>query len=81
MAGLRLARLPDRSPVKIAISIAPELNCALTQYAALYREAYGAEEPVHELIPAMLSAFLEGDRAFQRWRRTAPAAGGEGGEG
>lgn len=69
MAELRLARLPDRTPVKLAISITPELNQALADYADLYREAYGQAEPVQELIPAMLARFLESDRAFVR-RRT-----------
>ncbi|AHE55615.1 hypothetical protein NX02_19780 [Sphingomonas sanxanigenens DSM 19645 = NX02] len=42
----------------------------LQQYAALYAEAYGREESVTELIPAMLAAFLESDRSFVRSRST-----------
>jgi hypothetical protein len=68
MADLRLARLPERTPVKIAISVQPELNQALTEYAALYEEVYGRSEPVQELIPAMLAAFLDADRMFARRR-------------
>jgi hypothetical protein len=37
-------------------------------YASLYAEAYGREEPLAELIPAMLAAFLESDRGFARSR-------------
>ena len=73
MAALRLAKLPDRTPVKITISLSPELNQALAEYAALYEETYGRAEPVQELIPAMLASFLEGDKLFarrQRERRT-----------
>ncbi len=66
MTGLKLARLPDRTPVKIGIVVLPELNDRLVAYAAAYAEAYGIEEPVAELIPAMLSAFLDSDRAFAR---------------
>ncbi len=69
MAVLRLARLPDRTPVKITVSLSPELNQALATYAELYRESYGQQEPVHELIPAMLASFLESDKAFARRRR------------
>jgi len=69
MTELRLRKLPDRTPVKLAISVPPELHQALLDYAALYREAYGLEEPVTELIPAMLAGFLEGDKAFARRRR------------
>ena len=69
MTALRLARLPDRSPVKMTISLPPELSQALAAYAALYEETYGQPEPVQELIPAMLASFLEGDRLFARRRR------------
>ena len=66
---LKLAKLPDRVPVKLTISVSPELNQALADYAALYAKIYGQPEPVVELIPAMLSSFLESDRAFVRQRR------------
>jgi hypothetical protein len=64
MAALKLQRLPDRAPVKITLLLPPELNRALGDYAAAYEAAYGEAEPVTELIPAMLWAFLQGDRAF-----------------
>jgi len=69
MADLKLARLPDRTPIKLSISIMPDLNQALADYAALYARTYGRDEPVSELIPAMLSAFLDGDRTFARARQ------------
>jgi len=72
MADLRLARLPDRTPVKLTISVLPDLNQALVEYAALYARTYGRDEPVAELIPAMLAAFLESDRSFTR-NRNRPA--------
>ena len=69
MTELKLARLPDRAPVKIAITVSPDLNRALSAYADLYREAYGELEPVAALIPFMLDAFLENDRGFAKARR------------
>ena len=72
MADLKLARLPDRTPVKIAVHVAPDLHQALRDYAELYREAYGAEETVADLIPAMLASFLESDRAFVQRRKARP---------
>jgi len=68
MANLKLAKLPDRTPVKLTITILPELNDALRDYAQCYAEAYSNEEPVTELIPAILSSFLESDRSFIRNR-------------
>ena len=69
MTDLRLAKLPDRMPVKITISVSPELSQALGAYAEMYRESYGVAEPVQGLIPAMLTSFLDSDRGFARRRR------------
>ncbi|SEH19114.1 hypothetical protein SAMN05428974_3214 [Sphingopyxis sp. YR583] len=71
MAGLRLPKLPDRTPVKISILVMPELNDRLTSYAALYARTYGADVTIAELIPAMVGAFLDGDREFAKLERTA----------
>lgn len=68
MPDIKLAQLRDRTPVKLGISVMPDLNQALNDYAALYAQAYGREEPVVDLIPAMLAAFLESDRAFNKGR-------------
>jgi hypothetical protein len=69
MSDLRLPKLPDRNPVKIAIAVPPDLHQALVDYAELYRETYGQQEPIHELVPAMLASFLDADKAFARRRR------------
>ena len=71
MPELKLPQLPDRTPVKISIALMPDLNQALADYAALYASTYDRDEPVAELIPAMLSAFLESDRTFARSRTKA----------
>lgn len=68
MPELKLAKLPDRTPIKLAIAVTPDLHQMLQQYAALYAEAYGREESVAELIPAMLASFLDSDRGFVRSR-------------
>lgn len=73
MPDLKLPRLAERTPIKITISVSPDLNQALGDYAALYASAYGRDEPVTELIPAMVAAFIESDRGFARARRRAPA--------
>lgn len=68
MADLKLAQLPDRTPVKLTIAVMPDLHQSLTDYAALYAQTYGRDEPIAELIPAMLAAFLESDKGFVRSR-------------
>jgi hypothetical protein len=71
MAELKLPQLPDRNPVKLSIAVMPDLHRALTEYASLYAKTYGRDEPVIELVPAMLAAFLESDKTFARWSRDA----------
>lgn len=68
MPDIKLAKLPDRAPVKLAIAVAPELKRALDDYALVYRDAYGRDESVADLVPAMLAQFLAGDRAFAKAR-------------
>ncbi len=68
MADLKLPKLPDRTPVKLNLVLAPALAADLQAYAELYRANYGTDEPLTELVPAMLGAFLEADRLFKRQR-------------
>ncbi|MBJ7378534.1 DUF2274 domain-containing protein [Sphingobium sp.] len=67
---LKLARLPDRTPVKIAITITPDLDADLRAYLALYRVSYDDKgATVADLIPAMLESFLASDRTFAKARK------------
>ncbi|MCT7378227.1 DUF2274 domain-containing protein [Chelativorans salis] len=69
MADLKLGKLPDRTPAKITITVSAQLNQMLRDYAVIYRETYGESETAAELVPFMLEAFLESDRAFAKARR------------
>jgi hypothetical protein len=69
MAELRIGKLPDRTLIKLTISVMPDLHDALQDYAKLYAETYGQADAMVDLIPAMLAAFLEGDREFQKARK------------
>ncbi|MES2000885.1 MAG: DUF2274 domain-containing protein [Pseudomonadota bacterium] len=69
MTDLKLAKIPDRTPIKLTIALPPDLNQALTDYTELYRETYGQSEQVSELIPYMLRAFLDSDRGFLKARQ------------
>lgn len=68
MTKLKLAKLPDRTPVKLTVTISPELNRKLARYAEMYNQAYGNSEPepVAELVPYMLESFLDADKDFVR---------------
>ena len=67
---LKLAKLPDRTPVKIAITVTPDLDADLRAYLDLYRATYEDKGAmVADLIPAMLESFLASDRAFAKARK------------
>jgi len=70
---LRLAKLPDRTPIKITLTVTPDLAHALAAYAALYNRTYADKAEVADLIPAMLDAFLASDRAFAKARKDGEA--------
>lgn len=73
MSTLKLGKLPDRTPMKLTISVSPELKHHLEEYAAAYEAAYGQRESVSDLIPYMLRAFLDTDRGFARHRTSQNA--------
>jgi hypothetical protein len=66
---LKLDKLPDRAAVKITFTADADLKVALNDYAEIYRRTYGHKESVAELIPFMLSAFMETDAGFRRARK------------
>ena len=70
---LKLAQLPDRIPVKLTITLQPDVKKALDDYAAIYSRTYGADEPVAELVPFMLESFLKADAGFRKGRKDLDA--------
>ena len=79
---LKLDRLPNRKPVKLTITLEPETFDALEDYARIYAEEYGDEEPVNVIASYMIGDFMEGDAAFKRRRKaveknSAPLANGK----
>ncbi len=68
MVGIHIANLPYRTPIKLTISVLPDLNYARADYENIYAKAYGQTDPVIALIPEMLQTFLDSDREFRRMR-------------
>jgi hypothetical protein len=77
MTQMKLAKLPDRTPVKMTLTLAPSLAARLRDYAEYYAETYGSREEVAGLVPFMLEAFLDGDANFRRASRAGkePSSG------
>lgn len=66
---LKIRPLPDRTPVKLSVALAPGLQADLQDYAAVYQQTYGEEAAISALIPQMLTAFLASDAGFRKARR------------
>ena len=69
MKKIKLAKLPDRVPLKLTVTLPSELAARLRRYADLYAEQYGTREEPAELVPYILDAFIKGDAEFQRTTR------------
>jgi hypothetical protein len=70
---MKLSKLPDRTPVKLATTLTPSLAARLRDYADFYADTYGTREEVADLVPFMLEAFLDGDADFRRASRAGGA--------
>jgi len=68
--SLKIGPIPDRAPVKLTLSLAPETHAALAEYAALHAKAHGGETPVAELAAIMIEHFLAADAGFRRARKS-----------
>ncbi len=76
MPDLKLARLPDRTPVKMSITVSPQLAHKLGVYVELYNATYsGSSEMVSDLVPYMLENFLDADRNFMKAFKEREASG------
>jgi hypothetical protein len=71
---IKLRKLPDRVPVKVSLSLSPELHQSVLDYAEMYRKTYGEQEcePVTEILPYIIQDYLDNDKAFAKARRTKP---------
>jgi hypothetical protein len=71
MTDLKLRKLPDRTPVKLTLTLMPNLKRQLDDYLTLYQAAYDdANASLGDIIPPMLESFLASDRAFAKARKS-----------
>lgn len=68
--SLRLGPIPDETPVKITIAVKPDVHSSLQDYAEIYANEHGVSVKPEDLVPEMLAAFMRGDTAFKRARKT-----------
>jgi hypothetical protein len=69
---MKLARIskPLRS-VQVRVMLAGDLNATLERYAQYYEHVHGDSVDARALISEILRAFIEADREFQLWSRSA----------
>jgi hypothetical protein len=69
---MKLARItkPLRS-VQVRVMLTGDLNASLERYAQHYAHIHGDTVDTRTLIPEILRAFLNADREFQSWSRSA----------
>ena len=69
--AIKLPKLPERTPVKVALSLNPGLHQAVVDYAEYYRVTYGQTETesVAEILPFIVQDYLVNDRGFAKARK------------
>lgn len=69
---MKLARItkPLRS-VQARVMLSGDLNATLERYARYYEHIHGDTVDARALIPEILRVFLDADREFQSWSRSA----------
>ena len=72
---LRIAKLPNLTPVKLTVSLEPEVHKMLEDYACIYGDSYGETVKPAELVPFMISGFLATDNGFKRARKALKETG------
>ncbi|MDP3404811.1 MAG: DUF2274 domain-containing protein [Brevundimonas sp.] len=68
MSGLKLAGLPDDTPVKMSVELPAEVHRDLLRYGALLSEVEGRPFTPSQLIAPMIARFMATDRSFSRQR-------------
>lgn len=66
---LRLGPLPRSEMVRLSVVLPAAVKANLDRYAELFGAAYGEAVDATALVPHMLAAFMERDRAFRKARQ------------
>lgn len=66
---LRLGREVARKPVRLTLTIGPDLADELKLYAEAYEREYGEAQTPAQLAPHMIRRFLAGDPGFRAAKR------------
>lgn len=68
--ALKLAGMPDDTPVKLTIELPADVHRDLVRYGAILADAEGRAFTPSQLIGPMLSRFMAADRTFTNQKKT-----------
>ncbi|EJL24482.1 hypothetical protein PMI01_04663 [Caulobacter sp. AP07] len=74
MPDLKLGKLPNRTPVKMTISVMPDYEEALRDYAAIHSAQHGVASTSADIASGMVEQFITNDREFAKARAAFKAA-------
>ena len=66
---LRLGPLPRSELVRLTVTLPAAVKADLERYSELFGAAHGEAVDAAALVPHMLAAFMDRDRAFRRARQ------------
>lgn len=71
MSRLRLGAIAEDKPVKITVELNGGIVRDLADYSRVHAAANNLADPLpaERLVPAMIEAFMAGDREFRKLRR------------
>ena len=73
---LRLGPLPRSEMMRLTVVLPAAVKTDLDRYAELFGAAYGESVDAAALVPHMVAAFMDRDRAFKKARQAGEARPG-----
>ncbi len=70
---LRLGPLPRSEVMRLTVVLPAAVKADLDRYAELFGAAYGESVDAAALVPHMVAAFMDRDRAFKKARQAGEA--------
>lgn len=67
--SLKIQKLKDMTPIKMSLTVTPDLMSDLKAYARIYERTYQDTQEPAALIPHMLEAFLATDSGFKKAKK------------
>lgn len=66
---LKIGAIPDRTPIKLPLSLSSDLHDALQDCASIHAKEFGQNAQVFDLEALMIERFLASDAQFKRARK------------